>query len=139
MVSITTHWYGENFHTPRRAYQTSSEKQTGFLSRSIPRPRDIRVYKSGFSRPIVHRTYIRHRTYSTKVTSFPSNLPLHRIIRLCISHARSINISICFHSVKIFFVIFIRKFQGFFVHCRQRKIWEEKRLFLPYFVYQIVP
>ena len=48
-----------------------------------PRPSDIRVYGSGSSRPITRRTCIRHRTYSTEVTSFLSNLPLHRIIRPC--------------------------------------------------------
>ena len=80
-----------------------------------PRPSDIRVYGSGSSRPITRRTCIRHRTYSTEVTSFLSNLPLHRIIRPCFSHSRLINIPIYAPYVKHFFRRFCRNFSCIFV------------------------
>ena len=50
----------------------------------VLRPRDIRVYRRGFSRPIACRKRsapdILHGSYLEN----PSNLPLHRIIRACL-------------------------------------------------------
>ena len=73
------------------------KNKPAFLAGSHSAPRDIRVYRRGFSRPIAYR-FCRYRTYSTEVTSSPSNLPLHRIIRLCVAQAlmynnRPVNIS----------------------------------------------
>ena len=72
-------------YTHNRAYQAASEKQTGFLSRSdLPSARYTRVPER-FQPPDCVLKLVQHRTYSTEVTSNPSNLPLHRIIRLCAS------------------------------------------------------
>ena len=79
-----------------------------------PRPSDIRVYGSGSSRPIMRRTCIRHRTYSTEVTSFLSNLPLLRIIRPC-SRTRARLLYQEFPDMSIEISLFPQKFFIFFV------------------------
>ena len=95
-------------------------------------PRDIRVCQIGFSRPIACRTSIRHRTYSTKVTSFPSNLPLHRIIRLCFPHARSHTIptNALYVNRKI---AFSEKFFHYFSSSAIKKVSPNLQAFTPLF------
>ena len=90
-------------NTRNRAYQTTSEKQTGFSSRSPPSARYTRIPER-FQPPDYVPGRPRYRTYSTKVTSeSPSNLPLHRITRLC-WHTRFITIPTDWAYVKKNFV-----------------------------------
>ena len=76
-------------YTHNRAYQAASEKQTGFSAGPISRPRDIRVYKIGFSRPIACWGNPGTGHTPQKLPHNLSNLLLLRIIRPC-SRTRAI-------------------------------------------------
>ncbi len=74
------------------------------------RARDIRVYRFGFSRPIVCRSFPRHRTYSTEVTSLREQSPASSHNTPVLSHTRLNNITERLRLVKRIFVIFAENF-----------------------------
>ena len=90
--------------THNRAYQAASEKQTGFWPVRTPY-RAIYACTGEVSAARLRTGNNRYRTYSTEVTSSPSNLPLPRSADM-LSHARSNNIAGRRAAVKGNFVIF---------------------------------
>ena len=102
-------------YTHNRAYQTVSEKQTGLSAGPILRPRDIRAYKIGFSRPILHRRSDAGHTPRKLPHNYNEQSPASSHNTPVLLHTRLINIPAYSPYVNLKFRYFCRNFRVIFV------------------------